>query len=213
MSERPVCSTDAQGVTGIVLAGGKSSRLGQDKALIDAGGLPLIGRTVDRLRAVVDEVVLVTDRPGRLAFLGLRTVQDLYPGVGVLGGLHAALSAVRDGYGLVVGCDMPFLNPDLLRYMISLRCGYDVIMPRVDTYLEPLHALYSTRCLPEIERAISAGSRRIVQACEGLYVRYVEHAQIATYDPELRSFFNVNEPRDIDRLRALLAQRNEQGTA
>ena len=192
-------------VSGIVLAGGASSRLGQDKALIDVAGVPLIERVVLCLQSVVDEVVLVTDRPRDLAFLGLPMTDDLYPKVGVLGGLHAGLSAVRTEYGLVVGCDMPFLNADLLRYMITLTNGYDVILPRLGEYSEPLHAIYSKRCLPRIEQTIEVGRRRILDICTSLRVCHVHDAEISARDPRHLSFFNINDGEDLKRLREILA--------
>jgi len=192
-------------VTGIILAGGSSSRLGQDKAFIDICGLSLVERVVHRLREVVDEILLVTDRPQAFSFLGLATTPDLYSGVGVLGGLHAGLSVARTAYVLAVGCDMPFLRPSLLRYLLSLRTEADVVMPRIDGYHEPLHAVYSKVCLPHLERAIQTKRRRILHALDGLSVRYVERAAIEPYDPELRSFFNVNKPEDLAQLDELLA--------
>jgi len=197
--------TEKHSVSGIVLAGGASTRLGQDKALIDVAGVPLIERVVLCLRSVVDEVVLVTDRPRDFSFLGLPMTGDLYPKVGVLGGLHAGLSAIRTEYGLVVGCDMPFLNVDLLRYMITLTNGYDVILPRLGEYSEPLHAIYSKRCLPRIEQTIEAGRRRILDIYPGLCVRYVHGVEIAYRDPRCLSFFNINDARDLKRMREILA--------
>jgi molybdopterin-guanine dinucleotide biosynthesis protein A len=191
-------------VGGIILAGGSSSRLGQNKALLQVEGLSLIERVRDRLRLVVSAIVLVTNTPSELAYLGLPMTTDIYPGVGVLGGLHAGLSAIGTDYGLVVGCDMPLLNPGLLRYMISQREGYDVVMPRVGKYHEPLHAIYSRHCLPAIEKSIVAGRRRIMHACAEMRIRYVDSDEIAAYDPEHTSFFNVNTPDDLARLTALL---------
>ena len=197
--------TKKNSVSGIVLAGGASSRLGQDKALIDVAGVPLIERVVLCLRSVVDEVVLVTDRPRAFAFLDLPMTGDLYPKVGVLGGLHAGLSAIRAEYGLVVGCDMPFLNADLLRYMITLADGCDIVLPRLGEYSEPLHAIYSRRCLPCIEQTIEAGRRRILDICASLCVCHVHDAEIAVRDPRYLSFFNINDAQDLKRMREILA--------
>jgi FdhD protein/molybdopterin-guanine dinucleotide biosynthesis protein A len=197
-----------QSVSGIILAGGQSSRLGQNKALVDAGGMLLIERVLSQLLRVVDDVVLVTNSPEQFAFLDVPMAGDLYPGVGTLGGLHAGLSAVYTDYGLVVGCDMPFLNPSLLQYMLSLRSGYDIVIPRLGTYHEPLHAIYSRHCLPCIEQTILAGRRRILSVCDDVRVHYVEDDQIARHDPQHLSFFNVNSPQDLAEMRALLAARN-----
>jgi molybdopterin-guanine dinucleotide biosynthesis protein A len=204
MSVNSGLTADGDAATGIVLAGGSSSRLGWDKTFIQIDGVYLIERVVRRLQPAVDNVLLVTDRADAFAFLGLRTVKDIYPQIGTLGGLHAGLTAMETQYGVVVGCDMPFLNTQLLRYLVSLCPGRDLVMPRLGQYYEPLHAVYSKSCLPSIERTIQAGQRRIKQALEGLRVRYVDQAQIARYDPELLSFFNVNERQDLVRMRELL---------
>jgi molybdopterin-guanine dinucleotide biosynthesis protein A len=191
-------------VSGIVLAGGSSSRLGQDKALVCIAGRSLIERVIDVLRPLVSNIVLVAQSSEPLAYLGLPVVADVYPGVGTLGGLHAGLSAIHTEYGLVVGCDMPFLNAGLLRFMISQARGYDVVMPRVAEYYEPLHALYARRCAPTVERSILAGRRRIRHALADLCIRYIEESEIDRYDPDHLSFYNVNTPVELERAQALL---------
>jgi molybdopterin-guanine dinucleotide biosynthesis protein A len=192
------------GVSAIVLAGGASVRLGQDKALVEVAGRTLVERVVDVLRPLVSELVLVTPSPERLAWLELPTVSDVYPGIGTLGGLHAGLAAIENPYGLVVGCDMPFLNRELLVYMISQTGDAEVIVPRVGRFYEPLHALYAHSILPVLEERILAGQRRIRQACAGLRTRYILEDEIARYDPEHLSFFNVNTPEDLERAQGLL---------
>jgi molybdopterin-guanine dinucleotide biosynthesis protein A len=180
--------------------------MGWDKAFIDVDGTVLVERVVRRLQLAVDNVLLVTHRSNAFAFLGLRLVADIYPDVGTLGGLHAGLSAMHTPYGVAVGCDMPFLNAALIRYLVSVCDGYDAVVPRLGRYYEPLHAVYGKSCLPAIERTIQAGKRRIRQALDGLHVRYVDRAEIIRYDPELLSFFNVNQPQDLARMRALLEE-------
>jgi molybdopterin-guanine dinucleotide biosynthesis protein A len=192
------------GVSGVILAGGSSSRLGRNKALIEIAGQPMIERVVEQLCAAVSEIVLVTNSREQFAFLGLPMVRDIHQGIGALGGLHAGLSAIRTEYGLVVGCDMPFLDSDLLRYMISRRIGYDVVMPRIGQHYEPLHAIYAKRCLPGIEQSISSGRRRILHACVGMHIQCIESGQVALYDPHHLSFFNVNTAGDLERMNWVL---------
>jgi molybdopterin-guanine dinucleotide biosynthesis protein A len=165
---------------------------------------------LDVLRLLVSDVVVVTR--GRslpeaelLARLDLPVVADVYPGVGTLGGLHAGLSAIDSEYGLVVGCDMPFLNAPLLRYMISLARDHDIVMPRVGQYFEPLHAIYARRCVPALEHSILTGRRRILHALGDMRIRYIEEPELDRYDPDRLSFFNVNTPEDLERARSLLA--------
>ena len=198
-------SAGASLYTGIILAGGSGSRLGQNKALVSVAGCSLIEWVVDVLRPLVSDLLLVTQAAEPLVTLDLPTVTDVYPGVGTLGGLHAGLDAMRTEYGLVVGCDMPLLNADLLCYMMSQASGYDVVMPRIGKYHEPLHALYSKRCVPNIERSILAGRRRILYALSGARIRYIEESEIDRFDPDHLSFFNVNTPEELERARALLA--------
>ena len=195
---------NATGVSGIILAGGASSRFGFNKALLKIGDLPLVERVAKRLHSVVDDLVLVTNLPEQFGFLGLTTVGDIHRGIGTLGGLHAGLNAIRTRYGIVVGCDMPFLNPDLLRYMVSVRDQADVIMPRIGRYYEPLHAVYARQCLPIIEQSIKAGERRVLRACDGLHIKYVDEEEIARYDPHHLSFFNVNTPDDLRKMNEML---------
>jgi molybdopterin-guanine dinucleotide biosynthesis protein A len=154
-------------------------------------------------------MVLVAQSAKPYVHLGLPAVADIFAGVGTLGGLHAGLSAIHTEFGLVVGCDMPFLNADLLDYMISQAPGYDVVMPRVGKYYEPLHALYARRCVPALERSILAGQRRIRAALSDLRVRYIREPEIERFDPGQRSFFNVNTPADVRRMNEILSETGE----
>ena len=190
-------------VMGIILAGGQSTRLGQNKAFIEIDGQTLVERVARRLYRVVAQIVLVTNSPDEFAFVGLPMTADLIPGVGAAGGLHAGLSAIGTEYGFVVGCDMPFLNVSLMRYLISLREGYDVVIPRLGQYHEPLHAVYSRRCLATIEERVRSGRRRILDVCRDLRVRYVDEIEIDLHDPHHLSFFNINDPQDLEEMRAL----------
>jgi len=184
-------------VSGIVLAGGQSRRLGTDKAFVKVGGVALIERVTDRIRQICDDVTIVTNDPERYRYLGLPLVGDLWPGMGALGGIYSGLASIRHERGLVVGCDMPFLDLGLLRYMMLLSADYDVVIPRLDGLLEPLHAIYSRRCLGPIADLLRAGDRRIVDFFDQVRVRYVEPAEAAIFDPQGLSYFNVNTPEDL----------------
>ena len=135
-----------------------------------------------------------------------RVALDLYPGLGSLGGIFSGLSAARHPYALVVGCDMPFLNPDLMRHLLSLREGFDVVAPVIDGRPEPVHAVYSRVCLPHIEERLKTGELKITGFYNRVRVRYVPEEEILRFDPDLLSFFNVNSPADLERAHALTAR-------
>ena len=213
-------SRPSPGVSGIILAGGRSRRMGQDKAFLEAGGRYLIEWVLDAVRAVADEIVLVTNAPAKYAGMADRITGDLFPGVGALAGIHAGLMTMNTEYGLVVACDMPFLNRELLRYMIDLAPAFDVVMPYVGADdptmhqeapakardLHPLHAIYRKTCVPAVEQAIRQGDYRVVSFLPAVRVRYVGRPEIERLDPTHLSFFNVNTPADFRKAQLLMAQ-------
>jgi len=189
-------------LTGLVLAGGASRRLGRDKAFLELDGRPLIEIVVERMAQVCAEVLIVARDSQPYAGLGVRVAEDCYRGVGVLGGLHAGLEAATHELALAVGCDMPFLNPDLLRAFIAWSEGFDVAVLRRGEHVEPLHAAYRRTCLPALEAAIRAGERRIISFFPHVRVRYVTPAEVSALDPDLRSFRNVNTPEEWEAVQA-----------
>jgi len=191
--------------SGVILAGGKSRRMGRDKNQLILSGETLVARAVRTLTALSDDVILVANTPKLFADLGVRLTSDMIPGGGALSGIHAGLVAAQHELALVVACDMPFLNPDLLHYMASLAPGPAVIVPRWRGELETLHAFYARQCIPVIEPILLRGGGRIVEIYETVDVRYVEPIEIARFDPEGLTFFNVNSPEDWKRAQALAA--------
>ena len=193
-----------EGVTGIVLAGGASRRMGRDKAFLEMDGRPLIGLVIECMAQVCAEVLVVAGDVRPYAGLGVRVAEDRFRGVGVLGGLHAGLDAATHELALVVGCDMPFLDTDLLRAFASWAEGFDVaVLRHADgEQVEPLHAAYRRTSLPAIEAVIRAGRRRIISFFPQVRVRYVTLAEVIPFDPDLRSFRNVNTPEEWAATRA-----------
>src|SRR5262245_47136820 len=134
------------GLSVAISAGGKSSRMGTDKSFVRLSGKPLIEHVIARVTDLgQDEMFIVTNKPEAYAYLGLPMVGDVIPDKGSLGGIYTALHHSQQDYTLVIGCDMPFANVELLRYMIGLRDAadgpFDVIVPRVENYPEGLHAI------------------------------------------------------------------------
>ncbi len=194
----------------MALAGGMSRRLGRNKAVEEIGGERLIERVINRLSEVSSETVVVVAEESRAQALdlpdGVRTAADIYPGHGSLGGIFTGLSATRGDYGIVVACDMPFLNTGLLQFMVDLAPDFDVVVPRVDGRPEPLHAIYSKSCLEPIESRLKRQDLKIALFFEEVRVAYVDEEDIDLFDPERLSFFNVNTQEDLDKALALEAQ-------
>lgn len=191
-------------LTGIVLAGGASRRIGRDKAFLELDGRSLIEVVIERMAWVCAELLVVVNDVRPYAGLGVRVVEDRFRGVGVLGGLHAGLEAATHELTLAVGCDMPFLHLDLLRAFAGWAEGFDVAVLRHEDgeQVEPLHAVYRRTCLPAMEAAIRAGRRRIISFFPQVRVRYVTSAEVAPFDPDLSSFRNVNTPEEWEATRA-----------
>lgn len=192
---------DAQ-CTGIILAGGAGRRIGRNKAFLELDGRPLIEIVIERLTQVCAEVLIVASDGHPYAGLSLSLVEDRFRGVGVLGGLHAGLEAAAYPLVLAVGCDMPFLNPDLLRAFLGWIEGFDVALLRQGEHVEPLHAAYRRTCLPAIEAVIRAGERRIISFFPHVRVRYVTPEEAVAFDHDLRSFRNVNTPEEWEAVQA-----------
>lgn len=184
----------------VIQAGGQSSRMGQDKALMPFLGRPLIARQVDLLRGLADELLVITNSPEAYTFLGLPLFPDLLPGTGPLGGLYTALSAARGSVVAVIACDMPFVSADLLRAQRDLleREVVDVVIPRSAEGMEPLHAVYrKDACLPAVRTALDAGERKMIVWLPAVRSRVMTIDEVAEVDPEYRSFINVNSPEEF----------------
>lgn len=193
------------GITSVVLAGGRSSRLGRDKLYEEIGGRALIQRVLERLAPISAEIIVVTaDRELVLPrHPVVKLVHDIHLGKGSLGGIYSGIMTSTCFHSLVVAGDMPFLNAALLRHMASISSGFDVVIPRFDDYLEPLHAVYSKYCLPVIEDLLQHDNLRIIDFFDRVKVRYVEEAEIDAIDPQHMSFFNINTEADLARARDL----------
>jgi molybdopterin-guanine dinucleotide biosynthesis protein A len=204
--------------TGIILAGGRSRRLGIDKTTMpwppaasgapEGSGQTLLQATGAKLEQVCDEVLVVAYRGA--APLPYRVVPDLYPAGGSLGGIYSGLCAAGHDYALVVATDMPFLNLPLLRWMLAQPRDYDVLVP-VREEPEPLHAVYSRACLEPMRRRLEAGRLKITGFFTDVRVRSIDAATLARFDPQGLSFFNINVPEDLTRAREILVSAHPAG--
>ena len=191
-------------MTAILLAGGKSSRLGRDKALEKISGKYLIERVIDSLSQLGDDIIVVTASPNQLSDLNVEKVIDTYPRTGAKVGLCTGINASLSFYSLVVACDLPLLNIDLLRYLLDSASGFDAVIPRIGDKIEPLHAVYSKNCIPILEEQISKGKLKISDLFSEIKVRYVEAEEIERYDPQHLSLFNINSEADLKRAKTII---------
>lgn len=181
--------------------------MGTNKALLRIDeGETLIARVVSNMAALSDDLVVVSSTPELYADLPARQIGDIYPGKGPLAGLHAGLSAANHPWSFAVACDMPLVDPRLVRYMVLLATGHQAVVPRAGGQPEPLHALYHKAALPAIEQRLEAGDLRVISFYPTIQVRYVEPYEWGIFDPERRSFANANTPEDWQRLRTLLLE-------
>jgi molybdenum cofactor guanylyltransferase len=194
-------------VTGVIQAGGRSVRMGgQPKALIELGGRRIIERVVAAVAPAVDDVLVVTNTPELYAFLKLPMVGDVYPDHGSLGGIYSGLKAASGPGALTVACDMPFLHPDVIK-LVAARAGEgDVVIPRVGSRLETLHAAYDKVCLPHLAECLIAGRLKIVEFLERVRVVEIAEGEVARFRDPRVTFMNVNTPDDLARARALVAE-------
>jgi len=193
-------------MTSIILAGGKSLRLGQSKALQIIEGKSLIQWVVDRLAILSTEIIIVTAHGEAIpcsSTVRIKTVADIYPGKGPLVGIYSGLIASSSPQAIVVGCDTPFLSVGLLDYMTQICSRFDVVVPRIKKKLEPLCAVYSKNCLAPIQELLERDERQIRKLFNMVKVKYIEEDEINNFDPEHLSFFNVNSQDDLDRARKL----------
>lgn len=189
-------------VTGVILAGGKSRRMGQNKAFLRQGNNTLIGHVIRCMRSITDELLLITNNPDEYTHLDIVMHNDIRQNAGTLGGIHSGLTHASHETVICVGCDSPFLRPNLLNYLVSVLENYDAVMPmsyrtdNTDMTLQTLCAVYSKSCIPIIEDMLKQSELRVHALQEHANVLCLSPETWNLYDPDGISFFNVNTPED-----------------
>ena len=203
-----VINSGSFGMTSIILAGGKSLRLGQSKFLETIGTKSLIQWVIDRLAVLSTEIIIATAHGEPIACSSaarIKTVADIYPGKGPLVGIYSGLIASTSSRAIVVGCDTPFLSVSLLEYMTQICSTSDVVVPQIENKLEPLCAVYSKNCSGPIQDLLEQNELRIDKLFSMVKVKYVEEEEINRFDPKHLGFFNINNRDDLERARKLAA--------
>ena len=184
-------------MTGIILAGGRSARMGQNKAFIEIEGVPIITRIHRILRELFQEIIIVANDKELFRDFDSRVYNDLVPQRGALGGLYTGLFFSSFPYSFCVGCDMPFLNESVIGHLMKNAKNDDVIVPRTKDGLEPLHAIYSKNCLEPIRKIMGQRKYRIIDFFPMVRVKIIEEEEFFPLDPSRDSFVNINTPEEL----------------
>lgn len=180
--------------------------MGVNKAFIEFGGKRLIEATVECLKALFPEVLIIANDPPLYTYLGVRVTSDLIPDAGSLGGIYTGLSAATYSTCFFVACDMPFLNAELIKLLVREAEGWDVVVPRVKGELQPLHAVYAKSCLPLMKQSIDASVLKIARFFPKAKVKIIEEPALRAVDPYLFGFMNVNTPPELEQAEAVRRQ-------
>ncbi|HNB51646.1 MAG TPA: molybdenum cofactor guanylyltransferase [Anaerolineales bacterium] len=202
-----------KGISLVLQAGGKSTRMGRDKALVSFQGMTMIEYILQQTKGLTQDTIVITNTPEDYRFLNLPLFPDVIPDWGALGGLYTAIACAPQETCLVLACDMPFVNRPLLEHLLALLPGHDAAIPHLDptgnqmpAFAEPFRAVYRKSCLTPIQTAIETGQRRIISFFHAVNIRFVNRGELEQFDPELRTFFNVNTPEDLEQAERIARQ-------
>jgi molybdopterin-guanine dinucleotide biosynthesis protein A len=191
-------------VTGVILAGGKSRRMGRDKAFLPFGKGILIERVIEVILQVTEDVILITNTPEPYQRFGLPMFSDIIPEAGSLGGIYTGLVSATTSYSLCLACDMPFVKSEFLRFLCETAAEAEVVIPRNAEDFQPLCAVYSQACREPIRQKIEAGRLKITGFFDQVRVRVIEGEVLTRYDPHDVMFFNANTPEEYEQARQML---------
>jgi molybdopterin-guanine dinucleotide biosynthesis protein A len=184
-------------ITGIILAGGKNSRMGDNKAFLKIDGISLIEKTINIYRHIFNEIIVTNDPLAYIEFADAVIVTDIYKGKGPLGGIYTGLFYANNAYAFVAACDMPFLNKDFIIYLIEQNGKHDVIVPELPEGFQALHAIYSRNCLSHLKRMIDADKLKISGFYKEIRLLSIKEEKIKPFNKDGRLFLNVNTPQDL----------------
>ncbi len=185
-------------VTAIILAGGKSQRMGSNKALLKYGDTTFIERQIARLSKIFQEIILSANDTSIYAHLLLPVVPDVIPGKGPLSGICAGIMHATNHYTFAVACDMPFISEEVILYLKQFITDYDVVVPRTERGLEPLHAFYSKNCIPPMQQCLKEGRLRVIDFFSEVKVKIVNEEELRVLAPAIQPLINLNTPEEYN---------------
>ncbi len=193
-------------INAIILAGGKNSRMKKAKAFCEINGRPVIEIIIGKLNGLFSKIIVVTNNTQGYERYDVMLVEDVVKNRGPLAGIYSGLSASDKPHNFVVGCDMPFLNVDLIRHMTENTGENDVIVPRIKGFVEPLHGIYSRRCLPFIKKELDGNDAEVTGVksfFSRVRVKYITEDEVSRFDRKLGSFFSINTNEDLEKAKSL----------
>jgi molybdopterin-guanine dinucleotide biosynthesis protein A len=187
-------------MTGIILAGGKNSRMGTNKAFLEIDGIRLIDKAINIYREIFSEIIIVTNDPlSYIEFTDATIVTDIYKGKGPLGGIYTGLFYSNNDYAFISACDMPYLNKDFMVYLTAHTEKHDIVVPQLSEGFQPLHAIYSQNCLSHIKKLLIADKLKITSFYKDVRLLIIPEEKIKSFNQDGRLFLNVNTPEDMEK--------------
>jgi len=193
-------------ITGVILSGGKSTRMKTDKAFLKLGSSTMIEELVSRLEKKFSNLMIIANDREKYARFGIEVIEDIIPDKGPLGGIYTGLIKSDSFYNFIFSCDAPFVNPGLIDYMISKAKGSDIIAPRWQDRFEPLHAIYSKNCIGAIERQLGKNELKVTNCFQYVKVRVINEKEISRFVSSQPFFANINTPQDLYMLSQLMVK-------
>lgn len=184
-------------ISGIIMAGGRSSRMKFNKAFAQVGGKPVIQMIIEKFKPLFQEIIIISNEPQLFTSFGLPIYQDIYPYLGPVGGIHSALVNASNDQMFILGCDMPFMNMQLVEYMLSKISDYDSVVPEIDSYLQPLAAVYNRTCLPVFTECLEHDKLKLTLIFSELNALVLKEDKLQRFGSVGEMFFNVNDPNAL----------------
>jgi len=184
--------------TGVILAGGRSSRMKFNKAFAQVGGKSVIKIIIDKFGPFFDETIIISNDPELYEHFGFPVYKDIYPRMGPVSGIHAGLFYAQHEAVFILGCDMPFMNMPLVKYLLESLNDYDSVVPEIDSYLQPLSAVYSKNCLPILNACLKTNRVKLIRIFEELKALVVPRDILAKYGVVEEMFLNVNDIKALN---------------
>lgn len=199
-------------LTAFILAGGKSSRIGTNKSLLQISGKTIIQFLVEMLNPIFSEVVISSNEPESFEFLGKKIIKDIYPGRGPLSGIDSALNFTSSERNFIIGSDMPVISSELINYLIDYRSDSEILIPKADGKIQALCGIYSKAVLPEVEDLLDESSKSqwklkgsVYELLNKVKTEFIKIDELDFYHPNL--FLNINTPEDYELAKSILEKK------